>query len=125
MKKGYFFIEILVGLSILGLIATTTLPILNMSIDNFNRIKDKSEMNYIAEYVIEKFKTKDDYILELMSLLEGLPMVDYKDDSIDNLKYICSIIKTSNSDKLLEFKVRVNKIGQEKDYVEYKASIPK
>lgn len=125
MKKGYFFIEILVGLSILGLIATTTLPILNMSIDNFNRIKDKSEMNYIAEYVIEKFKTKDDYILELMSQLEGLPMVDYKDDSIDNLKYICSIIKTSNSDKLLEFKVRVNKIGQEKDYVEYKASIPK
>ena len=126
MKKGFLFIEVLVGLFILGLVAVTCLPILNLSLNNFTRIKDKSEMHYIGEMVLEKFKSKDDYIVDLMAQLETVDAVDYSDNSFDSDKYSCQLVRLKSTHKLLEFKVIVNKQDQENNsYVEYKASIPK
>lgn len=125
MKRGFFYIEILMGLTIFGLVCITSLPLLNTSMKNFVRIKDNSEMYHIGEMVMEKLKTSNPDILDILTQLEVSDKVDYIDDDFDNKKYSCQLIRIENGRKLLEFKVIVSKVNQEKTYVEYRASIPK
>lgn len=122
-KKGFILLEIIIGLFFIGLLSTVFLPILSSSLNNFNKVKDKNDMNYIGEMVVEKLKTSSTDILDVLAELDINGEVNYVDDDFDNEKYSCKITKMNNSDSLLEYVVKVNLKNQEYDYnVEYKSS---
>lgn len=123
-NKGFILLEIIIGLFFIGIIATTFLPILTLSINNLNRVRDRDEMNYIGEMVVEKFKSRSPQVKSIISELDIDGEVDYIDDDFDTGKYSCKITKLNTSDSLLEFLVNVN--NEEKGYnVLFKASLPR
>lgn len=125
-KNGFVLLEIIIGLFFIGLLSTVYLPIISSSLNNFNKVKDKNEMNYIGEMVVEKLKTSSSEILDVLDELENIGESNYVDDDFDNEKYSCKITKMNNSASLLEFVVKVNLKNQEDGYnVEYKSSRPK
>lgn len=125
-NKGFILLEIMVGLFLIGLISMTCLPILNLSKCNFNKIKEKNEMIYIGEMVIEKLKTKDEISLSFLRELESHEIVEYTDNDIDSDKYICTINKISDNGKFIEIRVKVSKIDQEDSpIVQFKTGLSK
>ncbi|QAT61780.1 MULTISPECIES: type II secretion system protein [Tissierellales] len=58
-RKGFFLIEILLGLFILGIVAVFVLPILNNALYNFSLLEHKMKMKYYGETVIENIKSYD------------------------------------------------------------------
>lgn len=122
-KKGFILLKVTIGLFFVGLLATIFIPILSSSLNNFNKVKNKNEMNYIGEMVVEKLKTSSPDIISIIADLEDIGEVNYVDNDFDSLKYNCRIIKTNSSNGLLEFIVKIKLNNQEKAYyVEYKAS---
>ena len=125
-NKGYSLIEIIISLFFIGLLSTIFVPILTISARNLSVVKDKNEMNYIGEMVLEKLKTATEEIQRTIKELDSIGEVNYIDEDFDTNKYICTIKKTYSSLGLIEIIVRVELIDQENNiYVEYKGSIPK
>lgn len=125
-KKGFVLLDVIIGLFFIGLLSTVFLPILTSSLNNFNKVKNKNDMNYIGEMVVEKLKTSSSEILDILDELDNNGEVNYVDDDFNTEKYNCKITKINNSDSLLEFNVKVNLKNQENGYnVEYRASRPK
>ena len=123
-NKGFVFLEIIIGLFFIGIIASVFLPILTSSINNLNRVRDRDEMNYIGEMVVEKFKSGSPQVKSIISELDVDGEVDYIDNDFDADKYSCKITKLNTSDSLLEFLVSVH--NKEKGHnVLFKASLPK
>lgn len=123
-RKGFSLIEVLVGLSLLGLISVTALPMLTFSFNNFARVKARSEMCYIGEMVVEKFKTDSVIILDYINQLESSDSIEYIDDNFDKDKYACTIYKLGNHSRLMDIKVEVREKVHSSN-VEYMVSIPK
>ncbi|CCQ95984.1 hypothetical protein CULT_340029 [[Clostridium] ultunense Esp] len=127
-KKGFLLVEILMGLFLLGIIAITCLPILNIGIDNIRMTKDKMDMLLIAESIIEQIKafdyswTDDEYVLD-MNLQMLIDMFNDSDTIVIRLPlgnnnqefdYYCTIYKENNSDDLWELNVEVVPIKESK-----------
>ena len=55
-RKGFTLVEVLIGLSLLGLVSVTILPIISSSMMNLNKNNIRMEMNYLGETVIERIK---------------------------------------------------------------------
>ncbi len=124
--KGFILMEIIVGLSILGLITITCLPILSICIKNLNEIKENTEMIYICEMVVEKIKTMDETAQLIIQELEVKGSYEYKGDDFDSNKYSCHIDKIKDDKKLIEFNVKISKRDQENTpYVEFKTAVSK
>ena len=60
-KKGYIFLDVIVGIFLLGLVTVTSLPILASSFNNFNKINMYSEINYLGEHIFERLSSYDEY----------------------------------------------------------------
>lgn len=123
-RRGFSLVEVLVGLSLLGLISVTAIPMLTFSFNNFTRVKARSEMCFIGEMVVEKFKTDSVIILDYLNQLESSDSIEYIDDNFDKDKYSCTIYKIENRTRLIDIKVKV-KEQVSSSYVEYMVSIPK
>ena len=119
--------EIIVGMFLLGIISSFTFATLSMSTRGFNKIGHRNEMNYIGEMVIEKLKTEDPYIKEVLEKVDTIGQSNYEDESFDNDKYTVTIFKDSGSEYLIEISVEIFHNYQEKEpiYVDFKATIPK
>lgn len=123
-RRGFSLVEVLVGLSLLGLISVTAIPMLTFSFNNFARVKAKSEMCFIGEMVVEKLKTDGVNILDCINQLETSDSLEYIDDNFEKDKYTCTIYKIEDHPRLMDIKVRV-KEQVTSSYVEYMVSIPK
>ncbi len=128
-NKGFTFIEILVGLFLLGLITVTCYPILNTSIHNLQLSKNKMEMINIVESTIEQLKsfsydkTKEDEYLFDMQLISLMNELVDKESVVINLpldknskqwKYICTIYKEEKAPNFWEIIVSVSFVNNEK-----------
>lgn len=127
-NKGFIFVEVLVGLFLLGVAIVTYYPIINTSIYNLQLSKNRMEMINIAESTIEQLKSfsydntkEDEYLfdIQLISLINEL--ID-KESSTINLpvnksnnqwNYTCIIQKEEKLKNLLRIKVTISPIQKE------------
>lgn len=125
-RKGYVLLEILVGIFLIGLISTTYFPIITSSFRNFNRIKDRTEMIYIAEMVAERLKVDKELSKEIIPKLEGQTSIDFEDENIDDIKYKCTLQKINSSNRMIDLNINISTKDQENKFNVYlKTSIPK
>lgn len=134
-KKGFTLIESIIGLFLLGLIAVTTLPIINSSFITLRNHDTKLQMVYTGEMVIEKIKAfnmesnsdvliYDTTVYELIQLFRSNDSIEVKLPKNDNNeKFSLTIIKNQKSDYLWMLSVYVydNKEGSNIGHVEYTA----
>lgn len=124
-KNGYILLDIVVGTFLIGLISITFFPMIVSSFNNFNIIKNKSEMIYIGEMVIERLKTDKDLSAQIIPILENQNSLDFNHILIDE-NYICNLNRIKSTDRFMDIKVSVSRKNQENSYnVDFKASIPK
>lgn len=125
-NRGFTLVEIICALALIGIITVSFFPIMNTSLKNISSLKNKNEMSYIGEMVVEKLKSPSDEAKSTLNSLDTNGVVDYVDDDFDSQKYNCKLIKLNSSDKLIEFNVKIELKGLEDGFnVEYRASIPK
>lgn len=125
-RRGFYLIEVLMGICLIGLIAVTALPIVTFSYSNFNRVKIRSEMCFIGELAIEKLKSNNSNVVDYINQLEYEDSIEYTDESFDKKKYICTIYKVANHPRVMDIKIKVHRKEKESSsYVEYIVSIPK
>lgn len=138
-RKGFTLIEVLLSLSLIGLIAVTTLPILTSSLLNINKTKVRLEMNYIGEMVMERIKSFNEegspetYIChkkvsEIIYLFRNQNIVELNlNEKKDDENYLIKIIKKERADRLwiIEVYVYHDKEGSNLNHVEYKTYILK
>jgi hypothetical protein len=139
-EKGSILIQVLIGLFLLGLIASSALPILNTARYNFMLVEIQTEMTFIAESIIEEIKSFDYYtteeselifdlkLEELMEMLKSQEEVDIYlplDNKELEYKYKCHIHKIERNN-LWEIKVDVflKDEVKEKSNVEIMAFLP-
>lgn len=138
-RKGFTLIEVLLSLSLIGLIAVTTLPILTSSLLNINKTKVRLEMNYIGEMVMERIKSFNEEgspetyichkkISEIIYLFRNQNIVELNlNEKKDDENYLIKIIKKERTDRLwiIEVYVYHDKEGSNLNHVEYKTYILK
>lgn len=136
MKKGFYLIEVIIGLFLLGLITVSILPLNNIIIFNLKNQKHKYNMLYIAEMAIERILSYNNeysnnlliYDVEVGELIKEFNKDNYVEILLDKdeYEYPIKIIKNDKSDTLWHVRVLVyNKSGEESYNVELKAYIPK
>lgn len=136
MKKGFYLIEVIIGLFLLGLIIVSILPLNNIIIFNLKNQKHKYNMLYIAEMAIERILSYNNeysnnlliYDVEVGELIKEFNKDNYVEILLnkDEYEYPIKIIKNDKSDTLWHVRVLVyNKSGEESHNVELKAYIPK
>ncbi|NLL81612.1 MAG: type II secretion system protein [Tissierellia bacterium] len=126
-RRGFTLIEVIVAMCLLGMVSVFTCTTLSMTVSEFNKIRCRNEMNYIGEMVIEKLKTEDAYVKEVLEKVDELGQTNFVDEGFDSDKYIVTIFKDYGSNKLLEISVKILHNYQEKEpiYVDFKAAIPR
>lgn len=127
--KGFLLIEVLMGLFLLGLIAVTCLPILSTASHNLKLTKDRIDMLFTAESIIEQIKSfdynwirEDEYLydMQLIELIERLEEDDFVtirlplDIETTNSRYLCIISKENYSEDLWKIEVEVTSFEEEK-----------
>jgi len=127
-KKGYIFLDVIVGIFLLGLVTVTSLPILASSFNNFNKINMYSEINYLGEHIFERLSSYDEYSKDFLLKLEEEGEIFFLD--LDNYyleKYDCKVINTGINEYLWEFKIVIYPKENKGNYnhEEFKGSIPK
>lgn len=121
-EKGFTLIEVLLSLLLLTIISITCLPILTMSLNNLMLSKEKTEMIYIAESIIEQIKSFDCnsnikgeklFDMEAEDLMNRLinqssvTIILPNDIENKNFKYMCTICKKDNTENLWEIQVYI------------------
>lgn len=91
MKKGFILLEILIGITFLGIIAAASLPVMTNSMVSMDRAAERGEMIYLCDYVAQKLKTDDDEILESVESLLNEGSIEYLDEDIDEDVYSCTL----------------------------------
>lgn len=91
MKKGFILLEILLGITFLGIIAAASLPVMTNSMVSMDRAVERGEMIYLCDYVAQKLKTDDDEILESVESLLNEGSIEYLDEEIDEEEYNCTL----------------------------------
>lgn len=129
-KNGFLFVEILMGLFILGIITVTCLPLISTSIDNMRLARIKTDMAFFAESAMEKILnydpkyTNDDYIFDI-SLCELIEIFAKNESVVVDLplddEYYCNyrlrICKNSFNEKLWKIHVEASS-GEEGGKIE-------
>lgn len=126
-KDGFTFIECIVAIGILSIIAVSILPIIDSSFKQFSNIRVKNELRNIAQSTIEVLKSDDELSNELIDELETIDIMKVKEDYIQN-DYMCIIKKLYDSEHLMEVEVMaIYSSNKDKDVEEIalKASIKK
>jgi len=121
-NKGFALIEIMLGLSLLGIIAAIFLPLINTTLGNINKANERIHMVLLAESIMEQMKYfkfdsyQDAYIFDV-NIVDLMNWLSNSDDVNINLpenkegqefSYTCDIYKSSINDKLWHIKIAVN-----------------
>ena len=127
-RKGFTLIELIMGLFLIGLIATISMPIVQNSIGNYNKVKERQQMLYLCEMVVERLRAKDSNLDSIFQDLEDNNQIIISTIGETDLgKYKCSISKTKETTIFMNLDVRIY-IDSEMEsgqYVEYKTVIKK
>ena len=137
--KGFTFIEVLIGILLIGIVAITTLPIISLSFNNFSNLKYRMEMSYIGEMVIEKIKSFDvnspegEYIFDvnindmILKFRENNSVKITIKNQDNNGKPYCEIFKIDKGENLWEVIVKVysNNQGGRVKSESFKTYIPR
>lgn len=120
-KKGFLFINVLMGLFLLSIIVVSCLPLINTSLDNIRLTKIKTKMVYIVESAMEKIMNynprypDEEYILD--TAVSELIDVFVKNEKItielpledeENWNYSLRIIKDNISDQLWNITMEIS-----------------
>lgn len=127
-SKGYVFLEVVLGIALLGLVVVTALPLLNYSYRGYERIISRVEMTYIGEKLSEELRSDNIYFKSLLENFKDVEEVEYFDLEEEDLqKYGCKIINMGDNEYLWELKIIVySKNSEEKiPNVELEINIPK
>lgn len=125
-NKGFIFLDVIVGIFLIGLATVSFLPILANSHKATFIVKSQGEMNYLGEHIFERIYGKDDYAMKLLSLIED--EIEFKD--LENRyieKYRCRIVNLKTEEYLWNLKIIIeprNNRG-EMPNVEISGTIPK
>lgn len=124
-RKGLIFLDIIIGLFIIGLVIVVSFPIFNLTNESFKKSKDTTEMIYISEATIESLKSKDQVSLDFLENLEKKNSLEYP--YLEDDKYISRVELLDENEDLWFLNVRVGKKNDEGgiEYVEIEATIPK
>lgn len=124
-KKGFTFIECVLAIGILSIIAITILPIIESSFKQYSNIAVKNELRNIAQSTIEILKSNDSLGVELLIELDKEDYIQVEADYIKN-NYRCDIKKIYSTESLVEVEVRASNY-KERDVEEIvlKSSIKK
>ena len=102
MKKGFILLEILIGLTFLGIVAAASLPVIINSNRNMERAVERTSMLYLCDYIAQKLKTDGDEVAELLKELLEKDTVQYNGNEIDEGSYDCYLyLKHFEGDYLL------------------------
>lgn len=127
-RHGFTLIEIIMAIFLLGLISTVAFPIIENSLMNYKRVKEKDEMLYFCEMAAGRLRAKDSSLEELFSELnDNSELTVSKIGTTDLGKYKCKITKTKESGVFMNLVVRIyidNK-ARNNQYVEYKVYVKK
>ena len=125
-RKGLTLIEVIVSLFLIGLLSTVALPIVQNSLNNYNRVNERQHMSYLCEMVVERLRAKDNNLEDIFQELDSSSEVILSTIGTTDLgKYKCKISKTSESTLFMDLEVRLyidNEMGNSQ-YVEYKTVI--
>lgn len=124
-KDGFSFIECILAIGILSIIAISILPMIDASFNQFANITVKNELRNVAQSTIEILKSQDQLSDELLFELETNDCIEVETDYMEK-DYQCTVNKLYNSEHLIEVEVRVT-YHKDKDVEEVaiKASIKK
>lgn len=125
-RKGLTLIELIMGVFLLGLVSTVTFPIIQNSIGNYNRIKERQHMYYLCEMVVERLRAKDKNLESIFIDLETNNEITVSNIGLTDLeKYKCRITKTKENDLFMNLDVRIYIDNEMRNshYVEYKTVI--
>ena len=125
-RNGFTLIEVIVGLFLLGLVSTVGFPIIQNSIGNYNRVKERQHILYLCEMVVERLRAKDsslDYIYEELETSSEILVTTI--GRTDLGKYKCRITKTKVTEEFMNLDVRIYRDNEMRDsqFVEYKTVI--
>ncbi len=133
-RNGFTLIEVMVGLFLLGLIASLTLPIINTSYMNLGKQRLRADMIYRSEMVMERLKayrpkaysTLKICDMDLKDIIEAFQNEEDVCIEIQDNDFIIDIDKSNKTPSLWYVYVKVYKVrGRAKDYVDLEAYIPK
>jgi len=124
-RNGFLFVEILIGLFILGIITITCLPLISTSLDNMRLARIKAEMAFLAESTMEKILNYDPkynnegYIFD-MSLRELIDILAAHENKAVELPendelycdYRLKISKENFNDKLWSMHIEVSSVEE-------------
>lgn len=125
-RKGFTLIEVIVGLFLVGLVSVVSFPIIQNSINNYNKVQESQHMFYLCEMVVERLRAKDSSLDEIFNELEGNSEIIVSTIStIDLENYKCKITKTKDTDLFMNLDVRIYIDNEMRDsqFVEYKTVI--
>lgn len=124
-KRGFTFIECILAIGILSLIAITILPIIDTSFKQFSNIVVKNELRNVAQSTIEILKSNEDLSYEWINQLESKDIINVESDYLED-DYKCIIKKIYNSQHLIEVEVMAISLNIEGvEEIVLKASIKK
>jgi len=123
-RNGFLFVEIIMGLFLIGIIAVTCLPLISTSIDNMRLARIKAEMIFLAESAMERILNYDpkhennDYIFDI-SLCELIRVLATNENTVVDLPlndescdYRLRICKCSLNDKLWEIHLELSSVKE-------------
>lgn len=124
-KNGFTFIECILAIGILSIIAISILPIIDTSFSQFSNIEVKNELRNVAQSTIEILKSNNSLSYELIDELKTTALVEVREDYMEK-NYMCTIKKLYESDRLMEVEVTaVYSNNKDVEEIALKASIKK
>lgn len=127
-RKGFTLIELIVGIFLIGLISTVGLPMIQNTMSNYNRVKEKQEMLYLCEMVVERLRAKDNNLHDIFIELDSSnEIILTKIGASDLGKYKCRISKSKETEAFINLDVRIyiDNEMRSSQYVEYKTVVKK
>lgn len=105
MKKGFILLEILIGLTFLGIVAAASLPVLTHSNRSMEIAVEKVEMLYLCDYISQKLKTDEVEVIKIFEEMIEDGSVLYQGSEIDSGTYTCNLYLLEMEGEYLLFEI--------------------
>lgn len=76
-RRGTLFLDIIIGLFLIGLIVMILFPIYSLTQKGFEKHKNITQMSYISETTLENLIVKDERSLDFLKRLESAGELEY------------------------------------------------
>jgi len=127
-SKGFTLIEVILALFLLGIIAVTFLPIVNITLENIRLTNERHQMILLAESVIEQIKcfnyesTKNVYIFDmnLVDIVDAFSVSDEMNITLpmdrgnQRWNYTCNIYKNNVNERIWDITIVVSYDGEKR-----------